>query len=686
MKNSCYDFQGRPYDTGPLSIVSKSFEKKYDTRVQTLQCCPLSPAFITNLEIVALNSNVTYESSFCNQTKLVSITPNTAVFTNPDVHVIVAPSGTGSFSLDVPDNTILGGNCRGINAIDLQLNRYTANQVASGQSSFVGTGQGNESTGTRSVVISGNQNACHADNALIGNGATNLISISAEDSVIINGTRNELLASQSVITGGTSNRIEVPATNSWIGNGLTNNISGANSAIVNGISNSVSSLNSWIGDGSNNIVSANQSAIVAGTLNTVSGVESSTIAGSGNSNSGSESTIVGGQANVISAAVLSGVVVSGLSNTVSGNRSWISAGSNNVVNSVYSCIGAGNNNSINNSIQSNNFIGAGTQNVTTGTYDSIFSGNGNIATAIGIITLRAGSCVCSGTNNTSSGAASVVVAGNANIAGNDSGVQLAAFVGSGNNNRAIQRNCGIGGGIDNFISGLTLTDGYIGAGNGNELSSTATNSAIGGGSNNDCTALACFVGSGNLNLASAGRSAVGGGLSNTTSGIRSFIGGGRNNVASGTNSAVVGGNNNFATGLNATIPGGYNNVAGGQNSFVCGNSANDGNNDNCFVFADSTGMTVPAGNAMTFFVRASGAISSVALSGAVPGATGIRLDIGETSAVPFTSVIDPATQVGTWSFDPTVSSANWAVAGPTNIADALNRISTAMFVFGGAIP
>jgi hypothetical protein len=50
-----------------------------------------------------------------------------------NVSVSVVPKGTGSFSLQVPDGTVTGGDARGANAVDLQGFRFAANQVASGQ-------------------------------------------------------------------------------------------------------------------------------------------------------------------------------------------------------------------------------------------------------------------------------------------------------------------------------------------------------------------------------------------------------------------------------------------------------------------------------------------------------------------------------------------------------------------------
>jgi hypothetical protein len=63
-----------------------------------------------------------------------SLTPVTAT---TDADVAIVPKGAGAFTLDIADNTTAGGNKRGARAVDLQMERANANQVASGQWSLV---------------------------------------------------------------------------------------------------------------------------------------------------------------------------------------------------------------------------------------------------------------------------------------------------------------------------------------------------------------------------------------------------------------------------------------------------------------------------------------------------------------------------------------------------------------------
>lgn len=58
-----------------------------------------------------------------------------------------------AYSLQNPDSTAVGGNVRGNNAVDLQINRASASQVASGVESFIGGGSGNTASNTFSIAF-----------------------------------------------------------------------------------------------------------------------------------------------------------------------------------------------------------------------------------------------------------------------------------------------------------------------------------------------------------------------------------------------------------------------------------------------------------------------------------------------------------------------------------------------------
>ena len=95
---------------------------------------------------------------------VVSLTATNAA-TNVDV--ALRPKGSGSFSLQVADNTTAGGNKRGTRAVDLQTVRNNANQVASGTSSLV-SGINNRASGANSVAIGSSNSAQSSQSVAIG--------------------------------------------------------------------------------------------------------------------------------------------------------------------------------------------------------------------------------------------------------------------------------------------------------------------------------------------------------------------------------------------------------------------------------------------------------------------------------------------------------------------------------------
>ena len=86
--------------------------------------------------------------------------------------------GNGGFALQVPDNTVTGGNPRGLGAVDLQMIRTAATQVASGAQSFV-AGSGNTASGAQAVAIGNGNTASGSETFAAGSGNTASFSASA---------------------------------------------------------------------------------------------------------------------------------------------------------------------------------------------------------------------------------------------------------------------------------------------------------------------------------------------------------------------------------------------------------------------------------------------------------------------------------------------------------------------------
>ena len=117
-----------------------------------------------------------------------SSAPNGTVYANSltatsgagDADAVIKPKGTGAFQLAVADNTSAGGNKRGQYAIDLQTARTSADQVASGDKSFV-SGYGNKASGLYSAAIGGFNEATGAGSVALGDSCV----ASADNAIVI---------------------------------------------------------------------------------------------------------------------------------------------------------------------------------------------------------------------------------------------------------------------------------------------------------------------------------------------------------------------------------------------------------------------------------------------------------------------------------------------------------------------
>lgn len=86
----------------------------------------------------------------------------TTTGTGANLPLVLQPAGTGAITLNVPDNTVTGGNARGASALDLQSSRVSATQVASGVGSAILGGQNNAATGQNCTAIGGGNQLCDA--------------------------------------------------------------------------------------------------------------------------------------------------------------------------------------------------------------------------------------------------------------------------------------------------------------------------------------------------------------------------------------------------------------------------------------------------------------------------------------------------------------------------------------------
>jgi len=391
----------------------------------------------------------------------------TAIGAATDINAAIIPKGTGAIVASIPDGTAVGGNARGTYAVDLQMIRLNANQVASGDQSFLGGGYANRVSNVQSVVVGGNQNSASNDRA-----------------VIVGGISNQNSGSRSVLVGGEQNNIS--GTYTFIGGGIFNTSAGSQSTIAGGQSNNASGNYAFIGGGQSNTASGSHSSIGGGQLNTAAGLGSFVGGGIYNRANGLRSVIVGGGFSSTSSNRTESsysFIGSGYSNTISSSGAndygaLIVAGTGNTIGGgTAAVIVGGQSNSISKpEVNSGNwcFIGGGQNNRINGPYS-------NHGALVG------------GYNNTIGNGYSITLVGGANNTINGSG----SFIGGGNQNT-----------IGSYPSDAALT-----GGRSNTISANGNYGHIGGGQSNTASATHTTVSGGQSNSSSGSYSSVLGGLS-----------------------------------------------------------------------------------------------------------------------------------------------------------------------------
>jgi hypothetical protein len=93
----------------------------------------------------------------------VNVDSLTAVASTTNADFAIVSKGTGALTRQIPDGTATGGNKRGTYSVDLQTDRFNANNVASGSYSSLLGGQANTSSGLNSTVIGGYANSATND-------------------------------------------------------------------------------------------------------------------------------------------------------------------------------------------------------------------------------------------------------------------------------------------------------------------------------------------------------------------------------------------------------------------------------------------------------------------------------------------------------------------------------------------
>jgi hypothetical protein len=393
-----------------------------------------------------------------------------------------------------------GGITRGQGAVDLQSSRSAATQVASGNYSVIGGGQGNTASGYIATVGGGEGNTASGIAATVGGGF-----------------QNTAIRWYATVGGGSQN-----TASGWyatVGGGALNTASGAYATVGGGEGNTASGQYATVGGGESNTASGQYATVGGGWQDTASGDYSTVGGGWNNTASGSLATVGGGALNTASGGAAT--VGGGEGNTASGSLATVGGGLSNTASGHAATVGGGRSNTASGGAAT---VGGGYQNTASNGYATVGGGLSNTASG-GAATVGGGAL------NTASGAYATVGGGYLNTA-----IGWYATVGGGYQNTASNGYATVGGGSQNTASGSLAT-----VGGGSQNTASGSLATVGGGAYNTASGDAATVGGGSQNTASGHYSTVGGGLSNTASGSWATVGGGFYNTASGDYSAIPGG-------------------------------------------------------------------------------------------------------------------------------------------------
>jgi hypothetical protein len=182
--------------------------------------------------------------------------------------IVLKPNGTGGIIASVPNGATSGGNSRGVNAVDFQLDRVSNTQVSSGANSTIGGGIANTSSNAATTVSGGQSNTANTSYATISGGISNTASGTA--STVVGGQGNGSSGSYSV-SGGISNSVSARSTVAF---GESNTASSNYSTISGGQSNTASTNTHATVVGGQSNTASGQHSIAGGTNNTASGAHS----------------------------------------------------------------------------------------------------------------------------------------------------------------------------------------------------------------------------------------------------------------------------------------------------------------------------------------------------------------------------------------------------------------------------
>jgi hypothetical protein len=302
------------------------------------------------------------------------------------------PAGTGALQAQATTSTTAGGNARGANAVDWQMVRNSAAQVASGTQAVIGGGTTNTSSGFVSTVAGGQANSATNNYTTIGGGNGNSASLGF--STIAGGYLNTTSGFYNFVGGGFTNSGtsgSAVTTQSGTMNGTTAvTLSGSNANIRVGqliTGTSIASFpDTYVAAISGTSLTLSRAASGSSTSTLSFFTPHGVVVGGGNNQATGSYSFIGGGGDAGTAAnrnVASGdwsVVGGGRQNVASGIGSFVGGGRVNTASGEGSVVcGGGLFGTANTASGSGGFVGGGYQNVSTGFAASVLGGNNNTA-------------------------------------------------------------------------------------------------------------------------------------------------------------------------------------------------------------------------------------------------------------------------------------------------------------------
>jgi hypothetical protein len=149
---------------------------------------------------IAIATNVSSPNATVNVASITSATASA----NGDLALV--SKGTGALTVQIPTNTVAGGNKRGQYATDFQRSRSFASEVASGNYSAILGGTGHAVAGLRGAAVGGQSNRASGENAVVIGGASS--TASGQESGVFGSYLSGATGFLSTVVGGDSNSAE----------------------------------------------------------------------------------------------------------------------------------------------------------------------------------------------------------------------------------------------------------------------------------------------------------------------------------------------------------------------------------------------------------------------------------------------------------------------------------------------